>query len=121
MKHVDLVEGVLLNETIAALHLEEQRNNIYKEIDSINQILPAADAGYYYYDEEEEENIEGEKAVVIRAWIRSVLGKIVHYKGEHRRLLDEGVVPTLQRFLPQDFVMNSVLPFLELPSNALFE
>ena len=87
-----------------------------KEIHSINQILPTADAGYY--DEDEDEYIHGEKALTIRAWISSLLGKIIDYKAEHQRVLEEDVVPTLQRFLPQDIVMNNVLPFLELPSNS---
>ena len=36
LKHVDLVEGALLSETIAALLLEEWRNDMYREIDAIN-------------------------------------------------------------------------------------
>eukprot|EP00984_Skeletonema_dohrnii_P014587 scaffold6144_cov142-Skeletonema_dohrnii-CCMP3373.AAC.3 len=112
LKHVDLVEGEL-HETIAALQLEEWRNDMYEEIVSINQILPTVDAGDVdYYDNDN----EGGKARAIRTWIRSVLGKIIHYKAEHQRLLDEGVVTTLQLALPIDIVMNNVLPFLELPS-----
>jgi len=49
-------------------------------------------------------------------WIRSVIGKIIHYQAEHQRLLDEEVATTLQLALPRDIVMNSVLPFLELPT-----
>ena len=115
LMQVDLVEREILRETITALHLEEWRNDMNEEMGSINQILPTADAGYYNYDEEEEEYAEGEKAQAIRTWIRSLLGKIMDYKAEHRRLLDEDVVPTLQQVLPQDIVMNSVLPFLYLP------
>jgi len=59
--------------------------------------------------------VGGDKAVAIRRWIRSVLRKIMHYKAEHRRLLDEDVAPTLQGVLPQDIVMNSIFPFLNLP------
>ena len=62
----------------------------------------------------------GEMTVAIRDWIRSVLGKIIEYKAQHRHLLDEDVAPTLQRFMPQDILRNSVLPFLELPSH-IFE
>ena len=116
LNHVDLVEGEILLETITALQLEEWRNDMHDEIDTINQILLNADAGYYYLVDEEER--EGEKAQAIRRWIRSVLRKIMHYKAEHRRLLDEDVAPTLQRFLPQDIVMNSVLPFLDLPPHS---
>ena len=63
-----------------------------EEINSINQILLNADAGGYmdevYWDEFEILD-EGEKAIVIRTWIRSVLGKIRHYQAEHQRVLDE--------------------------------
>ena len=83
-----------------------------EEIDSINQTLPTADAGYY--GDYGEEDIDGEKAVAIRDWIRSVLGKINEYKAEHRRLLEEDVAPSLPHVLPQDIVMESVLPFLIL-------
>ncbi len=115
LMHVDLVEGEgALQKTIAALHFEEWRNDMNEEIDSINQILPNADAGQYEYGGDD----EGEKAAAIRTWIRSLLGKIVHYKAEHRRLLDEDVAPTLQRFVPQDTVMNSILPFLDLPPHS---
>jgi hypothetical protein len=88
-----------------------------EEIDTINQTLPTVDAGYYDEDDTREYSSR-EKAVAIRSWIRSVLDKIIEYKAEHRRLLDEDVSPTLQRFVPRDIVMNSVLPFLELPSNS---
>jgi len=114
LNHVDLVEGSLLK-TIAALHLEDWRNDMNEEIYSINQILPTACAGYY---DEEEEDVEGEKVVAIRTWISSLLGKIIYYKAEHRRLLDEDIAPTLQRFVPQDIVMNNVLSFIELPSHS---
>jgi len=110
LKHIDLVEGEV-HETIAALQLEEWRNDMYEEINSINQILPTVDAGF-----SEEEDDVGEKVEAIRTWIRSVLGKIIHYKAEHQRLLDEQVATTLEHSLSQDIVMNNVLPFLELPS-----
>ncbi len=113
LMHTDPVEGEL-HETIAALHLEEWRNDINEEIDSIIQILPTVDAGY----DDDEDDVDGEKAVAIRFWIRLLLGKILHYKAKHRRALDDDVAPSLQHVLPQDIVRNSVLPFLELPSNA---
>eukprot|EP00984_Skeletonema_dohrnii_P000697 scaffold211_cov83-Skeletonema_dohrnii-CCMP3373.AAC.3 len=105
--HVDLVEGAV-HETIAALPLEEWRNDMNEEVDTINQILPTVDAGDYDDD--------GEKSRAIRTWIRSVLHKIIHYQAEHRRLVKEEVATTLQLALPCDIVMNHVLPFLELPS-----
>ena len=86
LKHVDLVEGEV-HATIASFDSEEWRDDMKREIDSINQILPNANAGYY--DEEEEEWIAGEKAQVIRRWIRSVIDKMNHYKAEHQRLLNE--------------------------------
>jgi len=113
LKHVDLVEGAI-HETIAALQLEEWRNDMNEEIDSINQILPTAPGGFYRYDMDHHD--DGGKARAIRTWIRSVLHKVIHYKAEHRRLLDEEAASTLQLALPRDIVMNSVLPFLQLPS-----
>eukprot|EP00985_Skeletonema_marinoi_P016683 scaffold8993_cov207-Skeletonema_marinoi.AAC.39 len=109
LKQVDLVEGPI-HETVAALQLEEWRNDMNEEIDSINQILPTASAGRWGH-------VVGDKARVIRAWMRSVLGKIIHYKAQHQRLLDEAAT-SLQLALPRDIVMNNVLPFLELSSYA---
>jgi len=115
LNHAHLVEGEILRETIAALQLEEWRNVMNEEIDTINQTLPTSDSGGGWNEEEED---VGEKAVAIRDWIRSVLSKIIEYKADHRRLLEEDIAPTLQRVLPQDIVMNNVLPFLELPSHS---
>ncbi|KAK1737819.1 hypothetical protein QTG54_011591 [Skeletonema marinoi] len=114
LDHVDLVEGEL-HETVAALQLEEWRNEMNEEIDSINQILPTVYAGSGW-DDDGMEYEDGEKAQAIRMWIGSVIGKIIHYQAEHQRLLDEEVATTLQLALPRDIVMNSVLPFLYLPS-----
>eukprot|EP00984_Skeletonema_dohrnii_P016066 scaffold7052_cov138-Skeletonema_dohrnii-CCMP3373.AAC.4 len=58
---------------------------------------------------------EGGKARAIRTWIRSVIGKIIHYKAEHQRIVGEAAT-YLQLALPNDIVMKNVLPFLELPS-----
>ena len=82
LRHVDLVEGEL-HETITALHLNEWKNDVHEEIDSINRILPNTPAGYH--DEED----YGGKALVIQTWIRAVLDKIEHYKAEHQRVLNE--------------------------------
>ena len=82
-------------------------------IDSINQILPNAYAGTYACDEESDE--VGEKARVIRRWIRSLLLKIIHYQAEHQRFVNEAS-STLHHALPPDIVMNNILPFLVLPS-----
>ena len=108
LTQVSLFEGVL-HETIAVLQLEEWRDDMNEEIDSINQILPNVYAG----DEED----DGQKARAIQEWIRSVLRKISQYQAEHQRLLDEAV-STLQLVLPHDIMINSVLPFLALPANT---
>eukprot|EP00985_Skeletonema_marinoi_P023371 scaffold15546_cov66-Skeletonema_marinoi.AAC.1 len=107
LEHVDLVGGI--HETVAALQLEEWRNDMNKEINSINQILPTARAGSTLGD-------VGEKAIVIRTWIRSVLRKLIGYKAQHRRLLDEAATTLEFVSLPKDIVVENVLPFLELPS-----
>jgi len=75
---------------------------------SIDQILSYTHAG---------DDFEvGGKALVIRMWIRSVLRNIVRYKARHHRLLNE--VATLQQAFPKDIMLNSILPFLELPSHT---
>ena len=105
-EHVDLVGGEV-HDTTAALLLEGWKNDMDREINSINQILPTTPAGNDFD--------VGGKARAIRRWIRSVLHKIIHYKAQHQSLLNEAAT-TLQRALPQDIMMNNVLPFLELPS-----
>eukprot|EP00984_Skeletonema_dohrnii_P008948 scaffold3345_cov83-Skeletonema_dohrnii-CCMP3373.AAC.7 len=107
LKHVDLIERAILSETIAALLLEEWRNDMFREIDAINQILPNTSAGDVYDD-------AGGKAQAIRTWIRSVLRIIVQYKAEHYNYLKEATI-TLELALPNDIVSRNVLPFLELP------
>ena len=110
LKHVDLVEEAVLHDTIAALLLEEWKNDMDREIDAINQILPTTRAG----DADNFDDVGG-KALEIRRWISSLLGKIVRYKAQHRHLLNEAAT-TLQYTLPNDNVFKNVLPFLELPS-----
>ena len=119
MNRVDLVEGEL-GGTVAALQLEEWRNDMDDEIDSINRILPNTWAGEYGDDGEGRFFWDGgEKAEVIRTWIRSVLQKIVHYKAEHRRILSEAATAIQLQFdLPHDIITNNVLPFLALPSRT---
>jgi len=114
LKHVDLVEGAILSETIAALLSEEWKNDMRRKIDAINQILPTTPAGNVDGDVYSHEDM-GRKGQEVRLWIRSVLHKIVHYKAQHHRYLDEAAT-TLQLALPSDIVIKSVLPFLELPS-----
>eukprot|EP00985_Skeletonema_marinoi_P022797 scaffold14744_cov98-Skeletonema_marinoi.AAC.4 len=106
LEHVNLGGGIY--ETVAALQLNDWRNDMNEEIDSINQILPHTPAGRGDGD-------VGEKAMVIRTWIRSVLRKIVDYKAHHHLLLMEAAT-ALELTLPKDIVIENVLPFLELPS-----
>jgi len=107
LKHVDLVEGVGVRDTIAALLLEQWRNDMDRKMLSINQILSNTPAGNDFD--------VGGKARALRRWIRSVLHKIIQYKAQHQHVLEEAAA-TLQVALPQDIVIKNVLPFLELPS-----
>ena len=106
LNHIDLVGGV--HETIAALLLEEWKNDMKEKIYEINRILPNTRAGNTVDD-------LGGKVEAIQAWIRPVLHKIIHYKAEHQRILGEAA-STLQSALPNDIVFKNVLAFLELPS-----
>ena len=110
LKNVDLIGGV--HETVAALQMEEWKNDINEEIDSFNQNFASARAGNDYN--------AGGKAREIDTWIRSILPKIVRYKAEHRRYLNEAAA-TLQPALPNDILHKNILPFLELPSDTSFE
>eukprot|EP00984_Skeletonema_dohrnii_P001758 scaffold586_cov112-Skeletonema_dohrnii-CCMP3373.AAC.4 len=133
LKHVDLVEGAILHKAIAAFQMKEWRNNMYREIDAISQILPTTSGGTSFL------NDMGGKAEAIRTWITNVLRNIIHYKTEHHHYLKEATI-TLELALwkkrlreinvPEgdeegrakcrvkcgaDIVMKNVLPFLELP------
>ena len=114
LKIVDLVEAEELDETITALHLEEWRNDMSGEIDSFNQTLPTADAGYYNEHLDED---AGEKAIVIREWIARFLRKIIDYKELHHRLLNEAAT-ALHLVAINDIVVDNVIPFLELPTHT---
>ena len=105
LKRVDLIDREVLQQTIDALLWEEWKNDMNSELLSIDQILPNECAGSIH---------DGGKALVIRRWITNVLRKIIYYKVEHRRLLNEAV-SRLQLALPHDIVMNNVVPFLTLP------
>jgi len=113
LKRVNLVERAVLRDTIAALQLEDWQIDVNKEFESINQILSDQSAGETgwvgIFD-------MGGKALVVRDWMRSVLDKIVQYKTQHRRVLNEAATTLELALLPKDIVMKNVLPFLELPS-----
>jgi hypothetical protein len=68
---VDLVGGI--HKTIASLLLESWKDEIYQEIDRINQVLPNTPVD--------------EKTAVIQEWIESVINRMEHYKAEHYALL----------------------------------
>eukprot|EP00985_Skeletonema_marinoi_P023727 scaffold15942_cov74-Skeletonema_marinoi.AAC.3 len=108
LKHVDLVQGEVLRDTIAAFILDEWKNDMNDKLGVINQSLPTTPAGDEY-------EYVGGKAVAIQMWIRSVLHNIIHYKAQHRNILNEAAI-TLQSFLTNDIVLENVLPLLELPS-----
>jgi len=108
LKHVDLVERSILDDTIDALQMEDWKTDMDRDMLSIDQILPNTSAG-------DDSDDVGGKALAIRMWISSVLRKIIRYKAQHHSLLNEAAT-TLQHALPQDIMMNNVLPFLELPS-----
>ena len=109
LNRVDLVERSIVHETIAALLLEEWKNDMSNVIKKRNRELASAHSGPSFY--------AGGKSQAIRWWIRSVLRKIVEYKAEHRRYLN-ATTTALQPALPDDIVLKNVLPFLflELPS-----
>eukprot|EP00984_Skeletonema_dohrnii_P034010 scaffold32626_cov72-Skeletonema_dohrnii-CCMP3373.AAC.1 len=69
LTHVDLVEGAVLSDTIDTLLLEDWRNDMNREMLSINQILSYTPAG--------NRRDVGGKAQAVRMWIRSVLRTIV--------------------------------------------
>jgi len=127
LMQVDLVEGEILRETIAALHLEEWRNDMIAEFDSIGaQIL----------------NKKEDKAGAIRNWMRQLLFKIEDYTTQHRHVLNEAAttlglalwetsisechnviesVPTRAEcrvLCGAEIVIKNVLPFLDLPPHT---
>ncbi len=112
LQYVDLVESAHLHQIISVLHLKEWRDDMNKNIDSINQILSTTYSGGW--DKEISDYSSGEKAWEMRIWIRSLIGKIMHYQVEHQRIMNKAAT-TLQLALPRDIVMNNVLDFLDLP------
>ena len=110
LNRVDLIGGV--HETIDAFVLEEWKNDMNHEIDAISQILPST-PGYTRILTRTRNGYRSEtggKAKVMRKWIESVHRKYTHYKAEHCRYLN--VKAALEPALPNDIVLNNVLPFL---------
>ena len=113
LKYVDLVEENILRETVAALHLDSWRDNMNARIEVIIGILQSSCSGDWF-DEDSDEIDEGDIAMNIRIWILMVLTGIIEYKAKHRALLNSATA-ILQTILPNDVVMNNVIPFLDLP------
>ena len=86
---------------------------MHAEINSINEILLNVPNVNEYGDSEHK------KYEAINEWIARVLKKVIRYKAQHRHIVNEAC-SILQLSLPNDIVMNSVLPFLELPKH-MFE
>ena len=99
LKHIDAIEGKLLDETVSALLMEDWR----KDMNQFRILRLPSDGG--------------DKAQAIRTWIRSILRKLIHYQAEHHRILSNAAT-TLQHVLPRDILMNNILPFLKLPPNT---
>ena len=114
LNRVDLVEEDVLRDTVAALHLEEWREDLTKKIDFMNQRLPDLTGGRVH-DTYLNPRSYGEKESEIQEWIESVLGGVIDYKVRHRRLVNEAALILQQLAFPNDIVMRNVLPYLELP------
>jgi acid stress-induced BolA-like protein IbaG/YrbA len=76
LSQIDLVGGI--HRTISSLLLGSWRNEINREIDSINRVLPSTPTD--------------EKTAAIQEWMESVMAKIQHYKSEHYKLLKDNMV-----------------------------
>ena len=70
---VDLVGGI--HNTVASLHLESWRNEMNNEINHINLTLPTFTAWH--------------KTGAIQRWVGTVIGRLDHYKTEHKAILKE--------------------------------
>ena len=117
LKHVDLVEGEVLNKTAAALLMEEWQDDMNIKIDSIAQILPNTFSGTRTLGVR---GVDGKKGEVIQEWMTSVLRKVIYYKAEHNRSLKVAAA-AFQPFVPNDIVTKNIIPFLELPSHKFQE
>jgi hypothetical protein len=76
LSRVDVVGGI--HKTISSLHMENWRDDVKEEIESINQTLP--------------DTLSSEMSATINQWIRSVLRDMEHYKTEHKVLLKEAMM-----------------------------
>lgn len=113
LRQVHLAEEKILWETVNNLHLEQWRNDMIEVIHSIKHTLPNAPPGIGL--EHRRPLDPEEKGDLILGWISRINHKIICYKLQHRRILNEAE-SILQRFVPNEIVGNAILPFLELPS-----
>lgn len=111
LKHIDFFESDVLHDTIDALQLQDWRNDMKKEIDSINQILLPSTSTSTAAAASDRGLVQA-----IRGWIARVLCKLIGYKAQHGRLLQEAAAALKagNRVL-EDNVRRDVLPFLALP------
>jgi len=115
LRHVDLLGGGV-HEFVAALHMDDWKNEMNAKINSINQILPNTPAGDHYAGDHYGGEVGG-KGRAIQTWIRSVLRKLDDYEQQHRNLLTEATTILVEEVgLPQELVINNILPCLQLPS-----
>ena len=114
LKRVDLIEGESVSDFADALLLDDWKNDTNEVLGSINEILPNTAAGDYFHDD------DGGKVIAIREWTGSVLRTVIHYKAAHRELMNEAAT-VLQLSLPNDTVINNILPFVELPTHTGFD
>ena len=75
LRTVDIVGAEGMHKTISSLLLESWKDEMNKEINRINQVLPSIR--------------HFEKTNSIRRWVRLVIDKMEHYKAEHNRILKE--------------------------------
>jgi hypothetical protein len=76
LSRVDVVVGGI-HKTISSLHLGSWRNEMLEEIDGINQTLQNTESS--------------EKTRVIQQWLIRVLGRMEHYKTDHKMLVKEAM------------------------------
>ena len=108
-KGVDLAEMDVINKTIAALCMDEWKEDIYKEINSISKqltLINDPDCGDYFE--------ERDLGHAVEKWLKRVLGKIVEYKRAHFCALS---VANCSIDIPNHIMMETIIPFLDLPEH----
>ena len=110
LKHINLIDEDMLDETAAALLRAKWRNDMEFQLYSINEMLPivASDIG---------RNNTSAISSEIQEQISTIRHNIFCYKKEHNRVLKKATI-AVEQVLPKDIVRNNVVPFLELPSHT---